>query len=71
MTIEAREDDPVAAIRVFDMQENDDGEMVAVETETMVGHVFSTLTKIEPPQMESTANTEDKDNTEEKEVKQL
>ena len=46
-SINADEDDPAALIRIYRQEENDDGEMVWGETETLVGHRFSTLTKID------------------------
>ena len=46
-SINADEDDPAALIRIYRQEENDDGEMVWEETETLVGHRFSTLTKID------------------------
>ena len=47
-SINADEDDPAALIRIYRQEENDDGEMEWDETETLVGHRFSTLTKIDP-----------------------
>lgn len=48
-SIEATEDDPAALIRIYRQEEDDDtGEMEWDETEVLVGHKFSTLTKIEP-----------------------
>lgn len=54
-SIEATEDDPAALIRVY--REDDEGYWE--ETETLVGHKFSTLTKIEPlPQDEDNEEEE-------------
>ena len=47
-SINADEDDPAALIRIYRLEEDDDGEMEWEETETLVGHRFSTLTKIDP-----------------------
>lgn len=47
-TVNGTEDDPAALIRIYQMDESDDGEMYWDETDTLVGHRFSTLTKIEP-----------------------
>jgi HK97 family phage prohead protease len=47
-TITGTEDDPAALIRVYRRDESDDAEMEWEETDTLVGHKFSTLTKIEP-----------------------
>ena len=46
-TINGTEDDPAALIRIYQMDESDTGEMYWEETDTLVGHRFSTLTKIE------------------------
>jgi HK97 family phage prohead protease len=45
-SIKASEDDPAALIRIFRLEETDDGDSEWEETETLVGHRFSTLTKI-------------------------
>jgi HK97 family phage prohead protease len=47
-SINATEDDPAALIRIYRRDESDDGEMEWEETEVLVGHRFSTLTKIDP-----------------------
>jgi HK97 family phage prohead protease len=47
-SINASEDDPAALIRIYRLEGDDDGEMEWDETEVLVGHRFSTLTKIEP-----------------------
>jgi hypothetical protein len=47
-SINASEDDPAALIRIYRLEEDDEGEMEWDETEVLVGHRFSTLTKIEP-----------------------
>lgn len=47
-SINATEDDPAALIRIYRRDESDEGEMEWEETETLVGHRFSTLTKIDP-----------------------
>lgn len=46
-SINATEDDPAALIRIYRRDESDDGEMEWEETEVLVGHRFSTLTKID------------------------
>ena len=46
-SINATEDDPAALIRIYRIEE-EEGESYWHETETLVGHRFSTLTKIEP-----------------------
>src|SRR6056297_1265252 len=46
-TINGTEDDPAALIRIFREVENEDGEMEWQGTDTLVGHRFSTLRKIE------------------------
>lgn len=46
-TLNATEDDPAALIRIFQERENDEGEVVWTPTDTLVGHRFSTLNKIE------------------------
>lgn len=53
-SIEATPEDPAALIRIWRQEEDDDtGEMEWDETETLVGHRFSTLTKIEPLDLRS------------------
>lgn len=47
-TIQGSEDDPAALIRIFRPSENDEGEMEWNATDTLVGHRFSTLTRIAP-----------------------
>ena len=48
-SINATPDDPAALIRIYRQEEDDDtGEMKWEETDVLVGHRFSTLTKIEP-----------------------
>ncbi len=46
-TINASEDDPAALIRIYRESENEDGEMEWAATDVLVGHRFSTLTKID------------------------
>jgi HK97 family phage prohead protease len=47
-TINADEEDPAALIRIYREDEDEDGSMYWEATDTLVGHRFSTLTKIEP-----------------------
>ena len=47
-SIEATPDDPAALIRIYQPDENDLGEVYWDETDILVGHKFSTLTKIDP-----------------------
>jgi HK97 family phage prohead protease len=47
-SIEATPDDPAALIRIYRPDENDLGEVYWDETDILVGHKFSTLTKIDP-----------------------
>jgi hypothetical protein len=47
VTINASEEDPAALIRIYRREEDEDGEMEWEETETVVGHRLSTLTKID------------------------
>jgi len=47
-TITGTEDDPAALIRVWRLEEDEDGELEWEPTEVLVGHRFSTLTLIEP-----------------------
>jgi HK97 family phage prohead protease len=48
-TINGSEEDPAALIRIYRLEEDDDtGEMEWDDTDTLVGHRFSTLTKIDP-----------------------
>jgi len=47
-TLNASEDDPAALIRIYQESENEDGQMEWGETDTLVGHRFSTLDKIDP-----------------------
>jgi HK97 family phage prohead protease len=47
-TLNASEDDPAALIRIYREEENEDGQMEWDDTDTLVGHRFSTLTKIDP-----------------------
>jgi len=46
--INGDEDDPAALIRIYRETENEDGDMEWSPTDTLVGHRFSTLTKIDP-----------------------
>lgn len=46
-TLNATEEDPAALIRIYRESENDDGEMEWDDTDVLVGHRFSTLTKID------------------------
>lgn len=48
VTINASEDDPAALIRIYQERENEEGELVWTATDTLVGHRFSTLSKIDP-----------------------
>lgn len=45
--ITGTEDDPVALIRIYREEENDEGELEWDDTDVIVGHKFSTLTKID------------------------
>jgi HK97 family phage prohead protease len=47
-SIEATPDDPAALIRIYRPDESDTGEAYWDETDILVGHKFSTLTKIDP-----------------------
>lgn len=47
-SIEATPDDPAALIRIYRPDESDSGEVYWDETDILVGHKFSTLTKIDP-----------------------
>ena len=47
-SIEATPEDPAALIRIYRPDENDSGEIFWDETDILVGHKFSTLTKIDP-----------------------
>jgi HK97 family phage prohead protease len=47
-SIEATPDDPAALIRIYRPDESDTGEVYWDETDVLVGHKFSTLTKIDP-----------------------
>jgi len=47
-SIEATPDDPAALIRIYRPDESDTGEVYWDETDILVGHKFSTLTKIDP-----------------------
>lgn len=47
-TINGTEDDPAALIRIYRLEQDDDGDSYWDDTDTLVGHRFSTLTKIEP-----------------------
>ena len=47
-TINADEEDPAALIRIYREDEDEDGSMYWEATDTLVGHRFSTLTKIDP-----------------------
>ena len=47
-SIEATPEDPAALIRIYRPDENDLGEVYWDETDILVGHRFSTLTKIDP-----------------------
>ena len=47
-TVNGTEDDPAALIRIYRLEEDDDGNMEWDDTDVLVAHRFSTLTKIEP-----------------------
>lgn len=47
VSVNGTEDDPAALIRIYRLEENDDGEMEWDDTDVLVAHRFSTLTKIE------------------------
>jgi HK97 family phage prohead protease len=47
-TINATEEDPAALIRIYRPDEDEDGSMYWDDTDVLVGHKFSTLTKIDP-----------------------
>jgi HK97 family phage prohead protease len=47
-TINADEEDPAALIRIYREDKDEDGSMYWEATDTLVGHRFSTLTKIDP-----------------------
>jgi HK97 family phage prohead protease len=47
-TINATEEDPAALIRIYRREEDEDGSMYWDDTDVLVGHKFSTLTKIDP-----------------------
>jgi len=47
-TINGTEDDPAALIRIYQETEDEQGDLQWNPTDTLVGHRFSTLTKIDP-----------------------
>lgn len=63
-SIDATEENPAALIRIWREDEEGDWD----ETETLVGHRFSTLTKIDPLDSEDEEDDEDEDNMESRAV---
>lgn len=60
-SIEATPDDPAALIRIYRPDESDSGEVYWDETDVLVGHKFSTLTKIDPLPSEPEDDFDDDD----------